>query len=255
MSRLLAHAITGRETGGPAAGLRGLPLRWIGGGDLGVWATTWSGEPTLTRDDAFAHHDLVAVLCEAGPCVPVRFGTWLETEDAARRALEAGEARFAAAADRLAGRQEIAVTLLWTDLAPAAARPGRSMPAPAASGSVAPARIAAASPGRSFLERRRATHAETDEHRRVAEGLARRLGSALATDQADVRHETCPSGEVALSLSLLVRSQEAAALKARATAAVAALPGVRGVVSGPWPPYSFTEDLARPSRAGARGGS
>ena len=255
MSRFLAHAITARETGGPAAGLRGLPLRWIGSGDLGIWVTTWSGEPTLTRDDAFAHHDLVAVLCEAGPCLPVRFGTWLETEDAARRSLEAGEARFAAAVDRLAGRQEIAVTLLWTDPPAAAERPGRSVPIPAVPRFVASGRTAAASPGRSFLEGKRAIHADTDERRRIAEGLAGRLGSDLATDQADVRHETCPSDEVALSLSLLARKDEADVLKSRAIAAVAALRGVRGVVSGPWPPYSFTEDLGERPRSGAAGGS
>jgi len=44
-------------------------------------------------------------------------------------------------------------------------------------------------------------------------------------------------------MSLLARKDEADALKARAITAVAALSGVRGVVSGPWPPYTFTEEL------------
>ena len=44
-------------------------------------------------------------------------------------------------------------------------------------------------------------------------------------------------------MSLLARKDEAGALKARAMAAVGAIEGVRGVVSGPWPPYSFTEEL------------
>jgi len=44
-------------------------------------------------------------------------------------------------------------------------------------------------------------------------------------------------------MSLLAQKDEADALKARATAAVGALDGIRGVVSGPWPPYSFTEEL------------
>ena len=50
-------------------------------------------------------------------------------------------------------------------------------------------------------------------------------------------------------MSLLARKDEADALKARATAAVGAIAGCRGVVSGPWPPYSFTEELE-----GGRGG-
>jgi hypothetical protein len=232
VTRLLAHAITRRATGGPEAGLRGRPLEQIAAGELGLWATLWDDEPTLSRDDAFAHHDLVAVLCDAGPCLPVRFGTWLADEDAARRSLEADQARFTAAVDRLADRREVAITLLWRDA-----------PSPEGRGH------AVAASGRAFLERQRVAHAVTDDRRKTAEAFALRLRLDLAIDQADVRHESCPSAEVALSMSLLALRDEADALKARATAAVGALDGVRGVVSGPWPPYSFTEELG-----GGRGG-
>ena len=44
-------------------------------------------------------------------------------------------------------------------------------------------------------------------------------------------------------MSLLAAKGEAGVLKARATAAAGAIEGVRAVVSGPWPPYSFTEEL------------
>ena len=226
MTRFLAHAITRRETAVPSAGLRGQPLRWIGTGELGIWVTGWTGEPSLTRDDAFAHHDLVGVLCDAGPCLPVRFGTWLADETVARRSLESEQDRFVAAVDRLGDRREVAITLLWRDA-----------PSPEGRGH------AVARSGRAFLERQRAAHAITDERRKTADALALRLRAELAADQADVRHESCPSAEVALSMSLLARKDGADALKARATAAVGAIEGVRGVVSGPWPPYSFTEEL------------
>jgi len=226
VTRLLAHAITRRATGGPEAGIRGRPLEQIAGGELGLWATIWDGEPTLSRDDAFAHHDLVAVLCDAGPCLPVRFGTWLADAEAARRSLEAEQDRYVAAVDRLADRREIAVTLLWQD-APRTEGRGHA---------VAPS-------GRAFLERRRAANAVTDERRKAGEAFAARLAADLAVDQADVRHESCPSAEVALSMSLLAGRDEADALKARATVAAGAIDGVRAVVSGPWPPYSFTEEL------------
>jgi len=226
VTRLLAHAITRRATGGPELGLGGRPLEQIAAGELGLWATRWDGEPTLSRDDAFAHHDLVGVLCDAGPCLPVRFGTWLANETVARRSLESEQERFVAAVDRLGDRREVAITLLWRD---AASPEGRGH-------AVAPS-------GRAFLERQRVAHAVTDERRKMADAFAERLRGELAVDQADVRHESCPSAEVALSMSLLARRDEAGALKARATAAVGAIEGVRGVVSGPWPPYSFTEEL------------
>jgi hypothetical protein len=44
-------------------------------------------------------------------------------------------------------------------------------------------------------------------------------------------------------MSVLAARAEADALKVRATVAAAAIDGVRAVVSGPWPPYSFTEEL------------
>ena len=249
MSRYLAHAITRRAPGGPGVGLRGLPLRWIQSGALGLWATEWSGDATLARADAFAHHDLVAALCDAGPCLPVRFGTWFANEEVARRSVGEGEARFAAAVDRLADRQEVAVTLLWRDAVAAV------LPAPASRTPAEPPSGNLPRPGRSFLDRKRAVHAPGEERRQTAEALAARLTAELAVDQADVRQETCPSGEVALSLSLLARRDEAGALKARATTAVAELPDVRGVVSGPWPPYSFTEDLGDPREVGVAGGA
>jgi hypothetical protein len=216
-------------------------LEQIAAGELGLWATLWDGEPTLSRDDAFAHHDLVAVLCDAGPCLPVRFGTWLADEEAARRSLEADQSRFTAAVDRLADRREIAITLLWRD---ASSLEGGS----AGAGEAGPGRTKQRA-GRAYLERLRAMHAVTDERRSAADAFAAGLARDLAVDQADVRHESCPSAEVALSMSLLALKDEADALKARATAAVGALDGVRGVVSGPWPPYSFTEELG-----GGRGG-
>ncbi|HEV2010664.1 MAG TPA: GvpL/GvpF family gas vesicle protein [Candidatus Limnocylindria bacterium] len=234
MTRYLAHAITRRATGGPETGLRGQPLEQITAGELGLWATRWDAPPALSRDDAFAHHDLVAVLCDAGACLPVRFGTWLDGEDSARRSLEADQERFASAVDRLGDRREVAVTLLWPDAS--LVRPGPASPAQAEPRSTD-------APGRAFLGRRRALHAVTDNRRTEADAFAERLRTELAIDQADVRQESCPSAEVALSMSLLARRDEADALKARATAAVAALGEVRGVVSGPWPPYSFTEDL------------
>jgi hypothetical protein len=204
VTRLLAHAITRRATGGPEAGIRGRPLEQIAAGELGLWAT----------------------ICDAGPCLPVRFGTWLADAEAARRSLEAEQDRYVAAVDRLADRREIAVTLLWQD-APRTEGRGHA---------VAPS-------GRAFLERRRAANAVTDERRKAGEAFAARLAADLAVDQADVRHESCPSAEVALSMSLLAGRDEADALKARATVAAGAIEGVRAVVSGPWPPYSFTEEL------------
>ena len=61
----------------------------------------------------------------------------------------------------------------------------------------------------------------------------------LAADQADVRHAYCPSAEVALSTAILAPAGEAEALKEKVVRVASGLGGVRAVVSGPWPAYTF----------------
>lgn len=237
---LLAHAIGQASSPAPAiAGLGGRPLRHVPSADrsLGLWATGWEGPAgPLGREEALAHHGIVAAIAAAGPCLPVRFGSWIPDDAAAAALLGERQAALHAALARVAGRSELAVTLLWLE--------GPSVPeeAPAPSG---PA-VGAEAPGRRFLEARRRDLADTDGRRRAAERLADRLIGLfgdLGIDQADVRHETCPATEVAVSFAALVPTDAALAAKRAAIALAGTLEGVRGVVSGPWPPYSFTPEL------------
>jgi len=219
----------------PADGLGGRPLRWIAAPellDLGLWATGWEGQPgPLGRDDAFAHHAIVAAIAATGPCLPVRFGSWLADDAAAAALLADRHLSFQAALARVAGRSEIAVTLVWRE---SAVVPGRGR---------AVAGAPTAAPGRRFLEGRREDIAAAEGRGEQAEALATRLLEGLGVDRADVRHELCPTAEVALSLSVLVPTAMADAAKDAASRLVGGLDGVRGVVSGPWPPYSFTAEL------------
>lgn len=240
---LLAHAIGRTVFAAPAtAGLQGRTLLRIDapGLELGLWATGWEGPPgPLGRDDAFDHHAIVAAIAAAGPCLPVRFGSWLSDEAAAVELLTRRKDAFRAGLARVAGRSELALTLLWRD---SPAVPGRGHAVAAASAVPADRGV-----GRRFLEARRLAEAETATRRATAEALASdivaHLGD-LGTPPADVRHEACPTSEVALSLSALIPTADASGVKEAMSRLAGGLAGVRGVVSGPWPPYSFTTDLA-----------
>lgn len=188
-----------------------------------MWASPVGAE-ALTRDDAFDHHRVVEAICSRQECLPIRFGTRVESAEAARTLLERRHAELASTLERVGRRRELAVTLLWLD---AEVRPGRGH-APALPTS-----------GRSFLERKRAVYATDERRRETAESLAGRLVAGLATDQADVRHAYCPSAEVALSTAILAPPGEAEALKEKVVRVASGLDGVRAVVSGPWPPYTF----------------
>jgi len=219
---LLAHAIAASP---PATlsqeGLRGRPLAWSEAGDLGLWSTEWAPDIKLERPDALEHHRLVERICAAQPCLPVRFGTAFATSDDARASLDKRAAALHAALTRIAGKTELALTLLWRD------SPG-------------PLLIeSAAGPGRQYMEARRAEFAAREARRARAETMVDRVVAELAIDRQLVWHETCTSDNVAVSLAVLVPTERAAERKAELERVAARFPDVIPVLNGPWPPYTF----------------
>lgn len=220
---VLLHAIARGTLADPPRGLRGAALEFIPSGSVGVWASP-VGTDAATRDDAFEHHRVVEDLCARQSCLPIRFGTRAPDAEAACALLAARQDELTSALERVGRRRELAVTLLWLD---AETRPGRGHT------------LVAGLPGRAFLERKRGLHAADEVRRATAEALAARLVADLAADQADVRHTFCPSAKVALSTAILAPAGEAEALKEKVVRVASGLGGVRAVVSGPWPPYTF----------------
>ena len=219
---LLAHAIAASP---PAAlshqGLRDRPLAWSEASGLGLWSTEWAADIKLERTDALEHHRLVERICAAQPCLPVRFGTAFATSDEARASLDKRAATLRTALARVAGKSELALTLLWREPA-----------APLAVES-------AAGPGRQYLETRRAEFAARDNRRARAESMVDRVVAELAIERQLVWHETCTSDNVAVSLAVLVPTERAGARKAELEQVAAGFADVIPVLNGPWPPYTF----------------
>jgi hypothetical protein len=219
---LLAHAIAAAP---PAAlspeGLRGRPLAWSEAGDLGLWSTEWAPDIKLERPDALEHHRLVERICAAQPCLPVRFGTAFANSDDARASLDKRSAALHAALTRVAGKSELALTLLWREPAPP------------------PVIESAAGPGRQYMETRRAEFAGREARRARAESLVEQVISELAIDRPLVWHETCTSENVAVSLAVLVPTERAPERKAELERVAARFTDVVPVLNGPWPPYTF----------------
>jgi hypothetical protein len=224
---LLAHAITAAP---PAPispeGLRGRPLSWLEAGGLGMWSTDWAPDVKIERPDALAHHRIVERICAGQPCLPVRFGTAFATSDEARASLDKRAAALQVALTRVAGKSELALTLLWSrSSAPSSARP-RS--APEIDG-----------PGRRYMEARRAELSALETRRGRAQALVDRIISELAIERPLVWQETCTSENVAVSLAVLVPTERALERKAELEHLAARFTDVVPVVNGPWPPYTF----------------
>ena len=219
---LLAHAIAASPRATLALdGLRGRPLVWSEAGDLGLWSTEWEPDVKLERPDALEHHGLVEQICAAQPCLPVRFGTAFATPDEARASLDKRAAALHAALTRVAGKSELALTLLWTE---------HSAPQAVES---------AAGPGRRYMEARRAEFAAREARRSRAESLVEEVLTELAIERQLVWYETCTSENVAVSLAALVPTERAGELKAGLAQVAARFPDVIPVLNGPWPPYTF----------------
>lgn len=219
---LLAHAIAASPPATlPHEGLRGRPLAWSEAGGLGLWCTEWAPDIKLERPDALEHHRLVERICAAQPCLPVRFGTAFATPDDARASLDKRAAALHAALARVAGKSEVALTLLWREQA-------------------APQAIeCAAGPGRQYLETRRAEFAAREARRSRAESMVEQVITELAIERQLVWHETCTSENVAVSLAVLVPTDRASERKTELEEIAARFADVVPVLSGPWPPYTF----------------
>ena len=218
---LLLHAITSRtELAAPCEGLRGGQLVHVNESNLTAWATALPHESDpFTRDDLLEHHKLVSHLfAGVDACLPARFPTWMEDvltlEDHLRQRVDALTRQLVA----VRGCCEVAVTALWTSPDEEIASEGET------------------TPGRRYLEERRLALAGSDRRRAAAVELADDIELRAGEDLVRAVRQVCPSAYVALSDALLVTRSAASEVSQRLRTSH---DGVRILVNGPWPPYTF----------------
>lgn len=163
------------------------------------------------------HERVLEAVMACAPVLPMRFGTQLDSTDRLAAALAGRHRELRAALDRVRGRVELGVRVLPTD-PPADAPAGRS-PAP--------------SSGRDHLL---ALAAARRRDERIAGEIHPPL-HALAADSVVRERSTSPAVMVA---TYLVDTGQVDSFHRRADEVAACHPDVRVVVTGPWPPYSFT---------------
>jgi len=202
--------------------------RWsrVDAAAVAAWATSVAEpDPRFGRTDLLEHHQIISRLHQqVDACLPARFPTWYTDEAALQREIVGRQDQLGVALDVVRGRCEVAVTVLWTDAAEA----------------LTPA--LAATPGTRYLLERQQAVAGADHRRARARELSNELERLAGTDLVAVRAQVCPSRAVAVSLALLAPRESAPALIAR-------LPrtgdGVRILVNGPWPAYTFADTAKR----------
>lgn len=188
-------------------------------------------------DAAQRHHSIVQGLFEAGPVLPIRFGTLIEAADIAPL-LQAHCDRLGAELGRLEGLAEWGVKLVT---APEALV--RSAEQSSSTVQALDAELAASPPGRSYLLRRRREAAMADAVEERSANLVDQVRERLAAcvlESADLPLPTLtPAGqEVIANLAFLLTAARQQEFETIADA-LAHEQGVELQLSGPWPPYSF----------------
>ena len=227
---------------GPLHGVAGAAVETVPVGGLAVvgsrldgaersWGIDGSGEadPAALLPRIREHEEVLETLLDRGPVLPFRFGRLYPATEEIGDLVRRHAGRISAALERLENRVEWGLTIEWE----AAPR----------SGAVAGGR------GADYLTRRRDDMAAAAEVSRAARAAARRIHEAVASVAvADVvrpgRRPERGERPVAWRASYLVDRDRTEAFRQAAADGLSAAPddlGLTGELTGPWPPYEFSE--------------
>jgi hypothetical protein len=219
---LLAYCIRGADAAPlepGVTGVEGVALLQVEVGGLAiVLSEERSGPVTVAR--IRAHDAVVRAAMAGGTPLPLRYGTRLRDENEARMLLGSRAAEFAGSLERVAGRVEMGVRVLWREPRALAARPA---PAPRS--------------GREYLEARRAEMRADEESQLEASSLLDRLEGYFPGIPA-VRRVGGGAGVVG-SVAHLVQGSAVIPYRSLVRTARAELAEADLFLTGPWAPYSF----------------
>ncbi len=237
MSPLWLYAFT-RPDARPEAGLAGIggaPVDTVDEARIRAWCSeTVAVAPGDRVRAVAAHHRVVeSAWRAASACVPARFGQRLADAEALRAEVAARAGSLEPALDAVAGCVEMGVRIFSTGAAPASGEEETERPdgpEDAASG---------AGPGRAYLLARARVARSARAREARAHALAKEVGEAVVPFLRQSRVNVPPHGSGDVALAHLVSGGSLAAYRSAVHDWAHARSGVRVVVEGPWPPYSF----------------
>ena len=178
---------------------------------------------------------LVAALHRRQAILPARYGCWFGSKAELERSLRTRRAALAEALDGVEGCDEMSVWLRPPDDPPP--REGATATAEENDRSTGPER-----PGSAYLLGRSARYAEQDARRARDAATIARLRGALDGTYVDCREmKTTPGLPGLLSIAFLVRRSEMGRFRGAVEALGRGAAGEGLRLTGPWPPYHFSE--------------
>lgn len=222
-------------------GLSQAPLMAVRHGNLAAALSPVAEELASSAgiEQALAYARVVEQLHHRLAVLPMRYGCFVHHPEQVVEFLHRHEQEFSDALAQVAGRDEMGLRILFqeSDLAEPLERPG------------APTEANAQARGRAYLDDRRRFYAQQTRADHAARRVAEQAQAAFSGLFVRVtwNHAARPDGQL-LSMAFLVERPELAGFRRAFHRFQNDFPG-KVMCSGPWPPYGFVADLARPAVA------
>lgn len=234
---LYAYCLRSVSDAPPTDGLTGIDGEEVRAhriGELVVWVSDLNGPMEVSEGRLRQHERVVREALATATPLPFRFGSVFRSIDALDDAIVARSESFRAALGRVADRMEMVIRIGRGGVI------GDPEPATSERPPTGPGRPAS---GREYLERRRQQLKAREAGRIEAE----RLLQEVEREVVDLTTATAVfpdrDGRFVGRVACLVRKGDLSAFRARVSRVVQdGRPDMNVLVTGPWAPYSFTND-------------
>ncbi len=217
----LAEQIDSPRT--PATGIAGAKVDILNLDGFSFLVSEVEGDTVpATRDNALAHDAVVRSVLDQTTPLPLRFGT-VVSEKALRNYLTARKESISARLAQVRGCIEMSVKIIWnTDQEEIGSD------------------LAAEGPGARFLKEKQREILGGERRAAQAKEIAAWLGDEVGETVRQAAVSLCPTEKLLVAAAHLVPYEQLSEYRDRVAKARKMRPELHFLVSGPWPPYTFS---------------
>ncbi len=196
--------------------------------DFAVVVSEHSPEDELEQKSAVDHARVIASCFEHSTVLPFRFGTVFPDDDALRRSVRSNQRQFNANVDRLRGKAEMHLKVMFED-----------------SGPNSPKYLSSPCVGKEYLSRLRETATVQRERQTKAKAVFVQVHRMFSPLEEDISCRRTDSGKMMLDIAHLIENGSVVRYQNKYSSASQTMRDCQIMLSGPWPPYHFIHGTHR----------
>ena len=196
--------------------------------DFAVVVSEHSPEDKLDQKSAVDHARVIASCFEHSTVLPFRFGTVFSDDDALRRSVRSNQRQFNANVDRLRGKAEMHLKVVFED-----------------SGPDSPKYLSSPCVGKEYLSRLRETATVQRERQTKAKAVFVQVHRMFSPLEEDITCRRTDSGKMLLDIAHLIEHGSIVRYQNKYSSASQTMRDCQIMLSGPWPPYHFIHGTHR----------